>query len=92
MEKIKENFAKKVGCLIWIVGTIGGLVCGGVFPTINLDARYSWEMTSYNWGLAIGCVVSSLVIGALFVCLGNIQESIDKNSYCLNRLIDELQK
>lgn len=89
---MEKNFATKVGYLIGGLGTVGGFICGSVFPTINLSAKYSWEMTSYNWGLAIGCVVSSLIAGALFVCLGNIQESIDKNSYCLNRLIDELNK
>lgn len=92
MVKLKENFATAVGRIIWIAGIVGGLIGGKVFPAINLNAKYSWEMTSYNWGLAVGCIASSLITGALFMCLGNIQESIDKNSYCINRLIDELQK
>ena len=75
-----ENFSTKMGYAIWILGTLGGLLCGKMYPKVDLmGTYYTWEKTSYNLGLAITCIVSSIILGALFVSLGRIEDSLNRN-------------
>lgn len=71
-----ENFSKTVANLIWLFGVIGGITCGKVFSVMYDEY--------FNWSIAITGVVSALVVGALFYSLGEIQDSIDRNSKAVN--------
>lgn len=84
---MENNFSKKVASVIWLLGSMGGLIAGKVFEvTTIVGVYYPREETSYNWGLAMGCIISSLITGALFMSLGEIQDSLDKNYNTLSNL------
>lgn len=90
---MEDNFATKVGHIISIAGVVGGLISGKVFEVSSVVGTYYTRVeTSYNWGLAVGCIVSSLIVGALFVTLGNIQDRLDKNSYYFHEMTNSLKK
>lgn len=74
-----DNFSTQVGKAICIIGVIGGLICGQVFKmTTIVGTSYLETKASYNFGLAISIIASMLIMGALFISLGQIHDALIK--------------
>lgn len=87
-----SNILKIVALLILIVGIIGSLILGDVFQIENRTLYYT--LHTYNAGLAVAGVVSSILTSIFFYALAEIisllQLNLDKNtevSDSLNRIL-----
>ena len=90
---MENNFAIVVGRVIWGIGTIGSLASGKMFEVSKVVGTYYPSIeTSYNWGLVVGCLVSTFIAGALFVALGQMTEGIERNNYYLSAVAKSIEE
>lgn len=64
----KDVLAEGIGYAIILIGIISSLVAGNIFKTVD-TITYT---TRYNWGLAIGSSISSVILGMIFIFIGEI--------------------
>jgi uncharacterized membrane protein HdeD (DUF308 family) len=64
----KDVLAEGIGYTIILIGIISSLIAGNIFKTVDA-ITYS---TKYNWGLAIGSSISSIILGMIFIFIGEI--------------------
>lgn len=81
----KDVLAEGIGYAIIIIGIISSLLAGNIFKIVD-TITYA---TKYNWVLAIGSSISSIILGMIFIFIGEIiynQMQIIKR---IDRLLDK---
>lgn len=66
------------GWCITIIGIIAALLTGWILPLTDYD-YFGGAEESYNWGLAIEMIATSIVVGVVFQALAEIIELLQKN-------------
>lgn len=79
----KDVLAEEIGYAIIIIGIIGSIVAGNIFKIVD-TITYT---TKYNWGLAIGSSISSIVLGMIFI--GEIIYNQTQIIKRIDRLLDK---
>lgn len=81
----KDVLAEGIGYAIIIIGIISSLVAGNIFKIAD-TITYT---TKYNWGLAIGSSISSIILGMIFIFIGEIIYSQAQIIKRIERLSDK---
>lgn len=64
----KDVLAEGIGYTIILIGIISSIVAGNIFKIVD-TITYA---TKYNWWLAIGSSISSIILGMIFIFIGEI--------------------
>lgn len=81
----KDVLAEEIGYAIIIIGIIGSIVAGNIFKIVD-TITYA---TKYNWWLAIGSSISSIILGMIFIFIGEIIYSQEQIIKRIERLSDK---
>lgn len=81
----KDVLAEGIGYAIIIIGIISSLVAGNIFKTVD-TITYT---TKYNWRLAIGSSLSSVILGMIFIFIGEIIYNQTQIIKRIDRLLDK---
>ena len=58
--------------LVLILGIIGSFILGNALPAVSISSYSSRVYEEYNWGLAIGGVVGSIIFGTFLLGIGEL--------------------
>lgn len=70
MYEKKGRFLIAIGVFVCLAGSVSSFILGHVFETIRGEYYIRYE---YNWPLAIGGAVASILFGILYIALGEIR-------------------
>jgi len=82
MTNTRANIIDVVGRIIIVVGILGSLILGSAFRNISDFG------STYNLGLAIGGIVSSIISGIVFFGFAEIIELLQKNVVNTQKLLE----
>lgn len=81
----KDVLAEGIGYTIILIGIISSLLAGNIFKTVDTITY----ITKYNWGLAIGSSISSVILGMIFIFIGEIIYNQTQIIKRIDRLLDK---
>ena len=81
----KDVLAEGIGYAIIIIGIVSSLVAGNVFKIVD-TITYT---TKYNLVLAIGSSISSVILGMIFIFIGEIIYNQGQIIKRIERLVDK---
>lgn len=62
-----------VGVAIIVLGSLGAIILGNKFP---ITSGYYYVRESFNWGLCLTGIVTSIISGLVFIALSEMAESL----------------
>lgn len=81
----KDVLAEGIGYTIILIGIISGLLAGNIFKIVDTITY----ITKYNWVLAIGSSMSSVILGMIFIFIGEIIYNQSQIIKRIDRLLDK---
>ena len=80
MTNQKAFIINTIGLITIVVGIIGSVVLGEVFPIKTLEGVYYSRLEeSYNWYIAIIGTISSIISGVIFIGFAEIIDLLQQN-------------
>lgn len=80
-----------IGTALLIAGIVIGIIGGFIFQVANVStstySSYSRIEYSYNWGLCISLIISSIVVKFFFIALSCIARASEETTMMVYRLI-----
>ncbi len=65
-----------LGLMIIALGIIGGIVLGNTYKIVTPSKYGSWTTEEFNYYLMLASTMSSIILGALFLALGDIVKQL----------------
>ncbi len=93
VESKKDVLATSVGWLIIVIGIISSFMAGNIFKIVEVHGvYYSYTTEKYNWPVAVGGIISSVIFGLVFILIGEILYTGYENRKKIMLLSDKIDE
>ena len=76
-----------VGVAIMVLGSLGAIILGNKFPIIS---GYYYVRESFNWGLCLTGIVTSIISGLVFIAFSEMAETLYLSEQHLKEIAETL--